>query len=359
MHQLFFKPICHDFFFQVTEKCNLYFLWKFHFQLNFVIHAKNITVEKYMYCICFPKFGLTVDKSNYLGWLLGAIRPEIIISTSIEQVLWCQMASLVQYELIFFRTSFAVYGRIFHIFYCLCNIFYSWKLHCSNLILNFNFGTLKIVYLLFKVVLENSCRADEHDCPFARASIEITNMLTDILKVGEQRKILDRLLTFLGILDVNFYEVCHHNSSNDFANDLPYSEWMHAWYSAVITRSNLSRFLIRHSDNSGRKLNQILVSQQTPHISPGVSIARIREKIDRVITAPYCILSKLRWSKEHTTCLGTTVLVADTWIKCPHTEMPHPEDTWSGWWRPKNDITMKLSKLVHTMAHSDLIYQAK
>lgn len=37
-----------------------------------------------------------------------------------------------------------------------------------------------------KVVLENSCRADEHDCPFAQASIELTNMLCDILKVGEQ-----------------------------------------------------------------------------------------------------------------------------------------------------------------------------
>ena len=39
-----------------------------------------------------------------------------------------------------------------------------------------------------QVVLENSCRADEHDCPFARASIEITNLLTDLLKVGEPRK---------------------------------------------------------------------------------------------------------------------------------------------------------------------------
>ena len=39
-----------------------------------------------------------------------------------------------------------------------------------------------------QVVLENSCRADEHDCPFARASIELTNMLCDILKVGEPRE---------------------------------------------------------------------------------------------------------------------------------------------------------------------------
>jgi len=36
-----------------------------------------------------------------------------------------------------------------------------------------------------KVVLENSCKADEHDCPFAKASIELTRMLCDILKIGE------------------------------------------------------------------------------------------------------------------------------------------------------------------------------
>ncbi|XP_071785207.1 engulfment and cell motility protein 1-like isoform X2 [Asterias amurensis] len=36
-----------------------------------------------------------------------------------------------------------------------------------------------------KVVLENSCRADEHECPFARTSIALTKMLCEILKVGE------------------------------------------------------------------------------------------------------------------------------------------------------------------------------
>ncbi|ELU11056.1 hypothetical protein CAPTEDRAFT_228466 [Capitella teleta] len=36
-----------------------------------------------------------------------------------------------------------------------------------------------------KVVLENSCRADDHDLPFARASIELCNVLCDILKIGE------------------------------------------------------------------------------------------------------------------------------------------------------------------------------
>ncbi|XP_074646878.1 engulfment and cell motility protein 1-like isoform X2 [Tubulanus polymorphus] len=35
-----------------------------------------------------------------------------------------------------------------------------------------------------KVVLEN-CRTDEHDCPFAVASIQLTKMLCDILKIGE------------------------------------------------------------------------------------------------------------------------------------------------------------------------------
>ncbi|XP_071092099.1 engulfment and cell motility protein 1-like [Haliotis cracherodii] len=37
-----------------------------------------------------------------------------------------------------------------------------------------------------KVVLENSSRADEHDCPFVRASIMLTEILCDILKIGEQ-----------------------------------------------------------------------------------------------------------------------------------------------------------------------------
>lgn len=36
-----------------------------------------------------------------------------------------------------------------------------------------------------KVVLENSCRADEHECPFGRTSIELTKLLCDIMKIGE------------------------------------------------------------------------------------------------------------------------------------------------------------------------------
>jgi engulfment/cell motility protein 1 len=36
-----------------------------------------------------------------------------------------------------------------------------------------------------KVVLENSCRTDDHDLPFARASIELINVLCEILKVGD------------------------------------------------------------------------------------------------------------------------------------------------------------------------------
>lgn len=36
-----------------------------------------------------------------------------------------------------------------------------------------------------KVVLENSCRADEHDCPFGRTAIELTKLLCDFLKIGE------------------------------------------------------------------------------------------------------------------------------------------------------------------------------
>ncbi|XP_014223551.1 engulfment and cell motility protein 1 [Trichogramma pretiosum] len=36
-----------------------------------------------------------------------------------------------------------------------------------------------------KVVLENSCRADEHECPFGRTSIELVKRLCEILKIGE------------------------------------------------------------------------------------------------------------------------------------------------------------------------------
>ncbi|XP_076318305.1 engulfment and cell motility Ced-12 [Tachypleus tridentatus] len=36
-----------------------------------------------------------------------------------------------------------------------------------------------------KVVLESSCRADEHECPFARSSIELTKLLCEVLKIGE------------------------------------------------------------------------------------------------------------------------------------------------------------------------------
>ncbi|OXU25322.1 hypothetical protein TSAR_016297 [Trichomalopsis sarcophagae] len=36
-----------------------------------------------------------------------------------------------------------------------------------------------------KVVLENSCRADEHECPFGRTSVELVKLLCDILCIGE------------------------------------------------------------------------------------------------------------------------------------------------------------------------------
>ncbi|XP_077862493.1 LOW QUALITY PROTEIN: engulfment and cell motility protein 1-like [Saccoglossus kowalevskii] len=37
-----------------------------------------------------------------------------------------------------------------------------------------------------KTVLENSCRVDEQACPFVKTCLELTKMLCDILKVGEQ-----------------------------------------------------------------------------------------------------------------------------------------------------------------------------
>ena len=46
------------------------------------------------------------------------------------------------------------------------------------------------VFDVTQVVLENSCRSDDHDLPFAQASIALTNTLCEILKVGEPRKSL-------------------------------------------------------------------------------------------------------------------------------------------------------------------------
>ena len=77
-------------------------------------------------------------------------------------------------------------------------------------------------------------------------------------------------------------------------------------------RSNLSRYYIRHCNNNGKKLI-ILESQQTPHISPsrasyGVSVVKIWEKIDRVVTVQNCI--GYPWSSchgfhiNHGHCLG-------------------------------------------------------
>jgi hypothetical protein len=43
-------------------------------------------------------------------------------------------------------------------------------------------------FVWFQVVLENSSRADGHDCPFIQASIRLTNILCGILRIGEPRK---------------------------------------------------------------------------------------------------------------------------------------------------------------------------
>ncbi|KAG2470239.1 ELMO3 protein, partial [Polypterus senegalus] len=40
-------------------------------------------------------------------------------------------------------------------------------------------------FLSFQFVLENSSREDKHECPFARSSIQLTQMLCEILRIGE------------------------------------------------------------------------------------------------------------------------------------------------------------------------------
>ena len=34
-------------------------------------------------------------------------------------------------------------------------------------------------------MLENSCRADEHECPFGRTSVELVKLLCEVLRIGE------------------------------------------------------------------------------------------------------------------------------------------------------------------------------
>nr|CAD7453113.1 unnamed protein product [Timema tahoe] len=36
-----------------------------------------------------------------------------------------------------------------------------------------------------KVVLENSCRADEHECPYGRTSVELCKMICEVLRIGD------------------------------------------------------------------------------------------------------------------------------------------------------------------------------
>ena len=36
-----------------------------------------------------------------------------------------------------------------------------------------------------KIVIENSCRADEHECPFGQTSIELVKLLCDVFRIGE------------------------------------------------------------------------------------------------------------------------------------------------------------------------------
>ena len=58
--------------------------------------------------------------------------------------------------------------------------------------------------------------------------------------------------------------------------------------SAVITRSNLSRYYIRHCDNSGRKWIRYLNHSRHPMLW-GVYCEDLGKKIDRVITASHCM----------------------------------------------------------------------
>ena len=70
-----------------------------------------------------------------------------------------------------------------------------------------------------------------------------------------------------------------------------------------------------------QKVNQILESQQTSHISPsrasyGVSFVKILKKIDRVITAPHCIIQTTMTSHEHLKCQATWLFAQQlVWLR--------------------------------------------
>ena len=55
---------------------------------------------------------------------------------------------------------------------------------------NFPFDDLFFALYYFQVVLENRIRGEDYDCPFARASIALTKMLSEMLEInGEPRKL--------------------------------------------------------------------------------------------------------------------------------------------------------------------------
>nr|CAD7392982.1 unnamed protein product [Timema cristinae] len=42
-----------------------------------------------------------------------------------------------------------------------------------------------LFYQLPQVVLENSCRADEHECPYGRTSVELCKLICEVLRIGD------------------------------------------------------------------------------------------------------------------------------------------------------------------------------
>ena len=79
---------------------------------------------------------------------------------------------------------------------------------------------------------------------------------------------------------------------------------------------------------------QRIYSQTTPHISPsrasyGVSFMRIRVKIDRVITAPHCILESAEYPMKyaHRFVVRWCVCMCVSLCVCVYSRVP------SAWWR--------------------------
>ena len=96
-------------------------------------------------------------------------------------------------------------------------------------------------------------------------------------------------LTFmlsLGVKRPVVHAIIYLTSVRNISTDV--ERWMHIQLSAIITRSNITRYCIHHSSDVDIIMNQRLNLQSLTGKLWCVFFVRILEKNDRVITAPHC-----------------------------------------------------------------------